>query len=264
MAIRQAFSSSIRSTNATNFTLPSLIQWAKRSGLSKPSDPLNRTPIKHSSGCGCVPSTSVHYGQGAIFVGFLVRLGHVAIATAFLLPLISSAPASADATVRIGGSTNDTPALTKIAVAYQAANPGTTVSIKGSSSGEGIAALKGHSLDIACSDVAVDDPDLHDSKIGVVGFVFVVGSGAGVTNLTRDQVAGIYSGKFTNWKQIGGNDLAIVPFSRPIGVGTRFVFETTVAKTLVPMEIKPDATAVVNAVATTPGSIGKPGKCPAK
>jgi phosphate transport system substrate-binding protein len=189
-------------------------------------------------------------------VGFLVRLGHVAIATAFLLPLISSAPASADATVRIGGSTNDTPALTKIAVAYQAANPGTTVSIKGSSSGEGIAALKGHSLDIACSDVAVDDPDLHDSKIGVVGFVFVVGSGAGVTNLTRDQVAGIYSGKFTNWKQIGGNDLAIVPFSRPIGVGTRFVFETTVAKTLVPMEIKPDATAVVNAVATTPGSIG--------
>ena len=102
--------------------------------------------------------TSVHYGQGAIFVGFLVRLGHVAVATAFLLPLISSAPASADATVRIGGSTNDTPALTKIAVAYQAANPGTTVSIKGSSSGEGIAALKGHSLDIACSDVAVDDP----------------------------------------------------------------------------------------------------------
>ncbi len=165
-------------------------------------------------------------------------------------------PASADATVRIGGSTNDTPALTKISVAYQAANPGTTISIKGSSSGEGIAALKGRSLDVACSDVAVDDPDLNDTKIGVVGFVFVVGSGAGVTNLTRADVQGIYSGKFTNWKQIGGNDLPIVPFSRPLGVGTRFIFEMTVAKTLVPMEIKPDATAVVNAVANTPGAIG--------
>lgn len=200
--------------------------------------------------------TSVHYGQGAIFVGLLVRFGHVALATALLLPIISSAPASADATLRIGGSTNDTPALAKIAVAYQAAHPGTEISVKGSSSGEGIAALKARTIDIGCSDVAVDDPDLSDTKIGVVGFVFVVGSGAGVTNLTRKDVIGIYSGKITNWKQIGGNDLAIVPFSRPIGVGTRFVFEMTVAKTLVPMEIKPDATAVVNAVASTPGGIG--------
>jgi phosphate transport system substrate-binding protein len=158
--------------------------------------------------------------------------------------------------VRIGGSTNDTPALTKIAVLFQAANPGTTVSIKGSSSGEGIAALRGHSLDIACSDVAVDDPDLTDTKLGVVGFVFVVGSGAGVTNLTRADVQGIYSGKFTNWKQVGGNDLPIVPFSRPLGVGTRFIFEMTVAKTLIDMKTLPDATAVVNAVASTPGGIG--------
>jgi phosphate transport system substrate-binding protein len=200
--------------------------------------------------------TSVHYGQGAIFVGFLVRFGHVIIATALLLPLISWAPASADATVRIGGSTHDTPALTKIAASYQPAHPGTTIAIKGSSSGEGIAALRGHFLDIACSDVAVDDPDLIDTKLGVVGFVFVVGGGAGVTNLTRADVQGIYSGTFTNWKQVGGNDLPIVPLSRPLGVGTRFIFETTVAKTLVDMKTLPDATAVVNTVATTPGAIG--------
>lgn len=197
-------------------------------------------------------------GRGAIFVGSFARLGHVAVACSLLFSLIASAPlsASADASIRIGGSTNDTPALKKIAGVYQDAHAGTTFSIVGSSSGEGIVALRGGTIDIACSDVAVTDPAFTDTEIGVVGFVFVVGSGAGVRNLTRADVQGIYSGKITNWKQIGGNDLAIVPFSRPIGVGTRFIFEMNVAKTLIDMKILPDATAVVNAVATTPGGIG--------
>ena len=198
------------------------------------------------------------YGQGAIFVGFFARLGYVATSAALLLALITSAPpsASADAAVRIAGSTNDTPALKAISGAYEASHPGATFSIVGSSSGEGIAALRAHSVDIACSDVAISDPEFNDTTIGVVGFAFVVGRGAGIENLTRADVQGIYSGKVTNWKQIGGNDLAVVPFSRPIGVGTRFIFETTVAKTLVPMTIEPDATAVVNAVEATPGGIG--------
>ncbi len=198
------------------------------------------------------------YGQGAIFVGFFARVGHVAVIGAFLLSLVSSLPstASADAAIRIGGSTNDTPALKQIAGAFSSSHAGASFSIVGSSSGEGIAALRDHAIDIACSDVAVNDPAFNDTKIGVVGFVFVVGNGAGITNLSRAQVQGIYAGQFTNWKQLGGNDLAIVPFSRPIGVGTRFIFEMTVAKTLIPMKILPDATAVVNAVAETPGGIG--------
>ncbi len=198
------------------------------------------------------------YGQGAVFVGFIRRFGRAALAAAFLLSFLTSTPpaASAGAAIRIGGSTNDTPALKAIASAYQTAHPGATFSIVGSSSGEGVAALRAGSIDIACSDVAVDDPAFTDTKIGVVGFVFVVGSGAGVSDLTRADVQGIYSGKITNWKQIGGNDLSIVPFSRPIGVGTRFIFEMTVAKTLIPMTVEPDATAVVHAVAATPGGIG--------
>jgi len=191
-------------------------------------------------------------------MGFVARLGRAALAAAFLLPLITHEPppAGADAAIRVGGSTNDTPALKAVAAAYRSAHPSATFSIVGSSSGEGIAALRAHTIDIACSDVAVNDPAFIDTKLGVVGFVFVVGSGAGVTNLTRADVQGIYSGKITNWKQIGGNDLPIVPFSRPIGAGTRFIFEMTVAKTLVPMTIEPDATSVVKAVAVTPGGIG--------
>ena len=90
----------------------------------------------------------------------------------------------------------------------------------------------------------------------MIGIAFVVGSGAGVKNLTRADVQGIYSGKYTNWKELRGNDLPIVPFSRPLGAGTRFVFETNVAKTLIDMKEQKDATAVVNAVSETPGGIG--------
>jgi phosphate transport system substrate-binding protein len=186
-------------------------------------------------------------------VSFLARFISLVALVALCAPLV---PAMADTNIRIGGSTNITPPLAKMAPAYQAAHPGTTLSITGSSSGEGIAALKAGTLDIACSDVAVDDPAFDDTVVGVIGIAFVVGSGAGVKNLTRDQVAGIYSGKITNWKQIGGNDLTIVPFSRPLGAGTRFVFETSIAKTLIDMKEQKDATAVVNAVATTPGGVG--------
>ncbi|HTU71026.1 MAG TPA: substrate-binding domain-containing protein [Candidatus Baltobacteraceae bacterium] len=189
-------------------------------------------------------------------MGFLARFVCLVAAAAIFNSFALAAPAVADTTIRIGGSTNDTPALKQIAAIYHSANPGTSFSVAGSSSGQGIAALKAGTLDIACSDVAIDDPAFDDATIGVVGFVFVVGKGAGVKNLTRQDVIGIYSGKITNWKQIGGNDLSVVPFSRPIGAGTRFVFEMTVAKTLIPMTVEPDAIAVVNAVATTPGGIG--------
>jgi phosphate transport system substrate-binding protein len=167
-----------------------------------------------------------------------------------------SAPALAESNIRVGGSTNITPPLSKMAPTYQGLHQGTIISITGSNSGQGIAALRSGALDVACSDVAVDDPTLDDTTVGVIGFVFVVGTGAGIKNLTRADVQGIYSAKFTNWKQLGGNDLPIVPFSRPIGAGTRFVFEMNVAKTLTPMVEQPDATAVVNAVASTPGGIG--------
>jgi phosphate transport system substrate-binding protein len=186
-------------------------------------------------------------------VGLLARFTSLLVIVGLCAPL---APAIADTTIRVGGSTNITPPLSKMAAAYQRAHPGTQLSITGSSSGQGIAALKAGTLDVACSDVAVNDEAFDDTSIGVIGIAFVVGSGAGVKNLTRDDVQAIYSGKITNWKQIGGNDLAIVPFSRPIGAGTRFVFEMSVAKTLVDMKEQKDATAVVNAVATTPGGVG--------
>ncbi|MGB6060058.1 MAG: substrate-binding domain-containing protein, partial [Candidatus Aquilonibacter sp.] len=127
-------------------------------------------------------------------MGFLARFSSLAVVVGLCAPL---APALADTSIRVGGSTNITPPLSKMAPAYQAAHPGTTITIAGSSSGQGIAALKTGALDVACSDVPVDDPAFEDTSVGVIGIAFVVGSGAGVKNLTREDVQGIYSGKYT-------------------------------------------------------------------
>ena len=106
------------------------------------------------------------------------------------------------------------------------------------------------------SDVAVNDTDLADTVLGVVGFAFVVNPDAGMKNLTRDELTGIFSGKTTNWKQIGGNDRKIVIIGREIGTGTRFVFEDKVAKTLIPIKVAKNAVAVAEEVAAASGAVG--------
>ena len=52
-------------------------------------------------------------------------------------------------------------------------------------------------------------------EIGLDALVFIVNADNPVNSLTADQVRGIYSGTITNWKQVGGKDIAIVPFQRP-------------------------------------------------
>lgn len=176
--------------------------------------------------------------------------------TALILPLALLLPAGAAQTINVGGTTNLAPLVAKAAAEYQSAHPGVTITVKGNSSGAGIAALKDHSVDIAMSDVAVPDTDFADTVLGVVGFAFVANSDVGVKNLTREQLVDIFAGKITNWKAVGGNDRKIVLIGRQIGTGTRFVFEDKVAKTLIPITIEDNATAVVDAVAKTSGSLG--------
>jgi phosphate transport system substrate-binding protein len=58
---------------------------------------------------------------------------------------------------------------------------------------------------------------LHFREFARVPVVFVVKAGLGVKKLTQAQVCGIWDGSITNWKTVGGPDLAIVPQLRPEG-----------------------------------------------
>ena len=62
---------------------------------------------------------------------------------------------------------------------------------------------------------------LHLTPIGREAFVFFVNSANPVTGLTFDQVAGIYAGEITNWKDVGGRNAAIRAYQRPEGSGSQ-------------------------------------------
>ena len=71
-------------------------------------------------------------------------------------------------------------------------------------------------------------------------FVFFVPSGNPVSNLTQEQIRGIYSGKITNWKEVGGPDLAIKPFQRNKGSGSQTMLQKIMGKTPIIPPIEED------------------------
>ena len=93
--------------------------------------------------------------------------------TALIMLATPSLPAGAGQDIVVAGTTNLAPLLMKAAADYEASHPGVTISVSSTSSGAGIASLRNHEIDIAMSDVAVDEDSFSDTVLGTVGFAFV-------------------------------------------------------------------------------------------
>jgi phosphate transport system substrate-binding protein len=171
----------------------------------------------------------------------------------------TSVPAFADTTITIAGSTALLPLVKDAANAYQAAHPDVKISVSGGGSGSGIAQVAGKAVQIGDSDItAPGHPELHDNRVAVVGFAVIVHPGAGVKNLSKKQLQDIFSGKISNWKDVGGADQKLVVVNRPRSSGTRAVFAKTVMAGVPINEssLTEDATGtVVGVVKQTPGAI---------
>ncbi len=133
------------------------------------------------------------------------------------------------------GSTALGPLVQKVAADYQSKCSGASITTQLTASGTGITAVEGGNAGIGSSDVYASKtkyPDLVDHQVAVIPFAVVVNSQAtGVTNLTSAQIKDIYTGKVTNWSQVGGPNLPIVTVSRAAGSGTRVTFEQFVLGT---------------------------------
>jgi phosphate transport system substrate-binding protein len=173
--------------------------------------------------------------------------------------LASTVVALADTSITAAGSTALLPLVKDAAEAYQAQHSDVKISVSGGGSGTGINQVTQKAIDIGDSDIlAPAGSTLHDNRVAVIGFAVVANPSVGVKGLTRQQIRDIYSGKVTNWKQVGGADLKVVPVNRTRGSGTRVVFEKTV---IAPDKVdesfvSEDATGtVVGFVKQTPGAI---------
>ena len=166
------------------------------------------------------------------------------------------------------GSTALQPLAEAAAEQFQGTNPDVQITIQGGGSGQGITQIAEGSVQIGNSDVfaeeKLDDPsqaaNLKDNQVCVVGMGPVVNPDVTVDSLTMEQLKGIFTGKITNWKEVGGADEKITVINRASGSGTRATFEAAVlGDTKVPASFTPqeqDSSGTVQTmVAETPGSI---------
>ena len=145
-----------------------------------------------------------------------------------LITAFDSPDPKGQTTIAIGGSTSIQETMTALAEAYMEMFGFMNITITGGGSGVGASNTLNGTFDIGmCSrDLKQSEIDkgLVPKLIGVDGVVIIV-NGVGLTNLTVEQIAGIYSGEITNWSQIGGIDKPIAVISREDGSGTRECLE---------------------------------------
>lgn len=138
-------------------------------------------------------------------------------------------------TLGTGGSTALGPLVQAAAKNYQDQCSGSNITTQLTGSGAGLKGVHEGSLQVGNSDNFVslktnpEYSDLTDNQVAVVIFSVIINKDVtGVTNLTSEQIKGIFTGKITNWKEVGGPDLAIAVVSRPSGSGTRNTFKNYV------------------------------------
>jgi phosphate transport system substrate-binding protein len=168
------------------------------------------------------------------------------------------APAAASS-ITIAGSTALLPLVKQAAVEYQTKNPGVKISVSGGGSMTGITQAATKGVDIGDSDVpAPNQPTLVDHAVAVVPFGVVVNRASNVKNLSRAQIQQIFTGKVTNWNQVGGASGQITIINRPRSSGTRAVFVKNIMGGQQPTEsglTQDSSGTVATMVGQTPGAV---------
>ena len=144
----------------------------------------------------------------------------------------SSASGGGELTVSVAtdGSTSMKSVIGALGEAFQNANSGVTFTYNPTGSGSGIQAVSEGRCDIGLASRGLKDDEKSSGHTETVlaydGIAVVVSPENPVSDLTLAQIADIYTGKITNWKDVGGNDAEIVLIGREAGSGTRDGFES--------------------------------------
>ncbi|MEA2609120.1 MAG: phosphate transport system substrate-binding protein [Chloroflexota bacterium] len=190
----------------------------------------------------------------------------VAAATANASAGAAGSAICVNGSVTAAGSTALQPLVDAAGKQYTAACPGSTIQVQGGGSGTGLTQVLQAAVQIGDSDVTAESKLKTDEAAQLVnhdvakqGWVMVTSADVtGVTNLTSAQATDVWTGKVTNWKDLGGPDEAIVLILRPESSGTRATFKKLVlggAQEASGQALTEDSNgAVTQAVKQTPGS----------
>lgn len=150
--------------------------------------------------------------------------------------------ASAGGEINGGGSTSVQKIVNAVGEEYSAQNPDVTFTYSGTGSSDGIKGATEGTYSFGCASRELKD----EEKAGLVEVTFAYDGIAMITHptnavkdLTMAQLKDIYTGKITNWSEVGGKDAPIVVVSREDGSGTRSAVEELIE---FEEELKKDAT----------------------
>ena len=161
---------------------------------------------------------------------------------------------------------------------YQVGHPDVRISVTGGGSGTGLAALINGTVDIANASRKIKEEEIAQAQANGIqpvehiiardAIAVIVHPENPVSELTLQQISDIYSGKITNWTEVGGDDRPIVRLSRETNSGTHVYFLETVLrlgskedKTLFSMDtlLLPSSEGIIAEVRDNPNAIGYDG-----
>lgn len=170
---------------------------------------------------------------------------------------------------KLKGSDTVLPLAQKEAENFLKKNKGASVTVTGGGSGVGLSALIDNSTEIAMASRKIKfDEKMKMQQAGkaviekIIAYdalAVIVNPSNPVSNLTREQLEGIFTGKITNWKQVGGKDMKIIVYSRETSSGTYEFFKESILKNknyMASVLSMPATGAIIQSVSQTPGAIG--------
>ena len=171
-------------------------------------------------------------------------------------------PAALTGTVSTDGSTSMEKVIGALSESFMAQNGGVTVNYNPTGSGSGITAVQEGTCDIGLSSRALKDEEksagLKETVLAYDGIAIIVHPDNPVSDLSVEQIAKLYTGEITNWKDVGGNDAEAVLIGREAASGTRDGFES-ITGTKDKCQYRQELTStgdVIIAVSQNPDAIG--------
>ena len=165
-------------------------------------------------------------------------------------------------TVSTDGSTSMETVIKYLSESFSEENKNVKITYNPTGSGTGITAVSEGRCDIGLSSRDLKDEEKQSGLKGTVvaldGIAIVVNPENTVEDLTVEQIADLYTGKITNWKDVGGKDAPVVLIGREAASGTRDGFES-ITKTKDSCKYSQELSStgdVIQTVASNPNAIG--------
>ena len=165
-------------------------------------------------------------------------------------------------TITMAGSTSMEKLVNALAESFMTKYPGVTVTVEFTGSSAGIGAMLSGSVDIGNSSRSLNEEEKAAGAVENIaaldGIAVITDTSNPVTNLSTEQLAGIYTGAIRNWREVGGENKVIVVIGREAGCGTRDSFEELlgVKDNCTYANVLNSTGGVMAGVAATPGAIG--------